>query len=326
MIPKSVKELEELIINSIEESFNLEYKSAESLKDTNRRNSEIAKDVSAMANSAGGILIYGIKEFDYKDKKHLPEKLSPINRKDFSREQLDQIITANISPKIEGLRIHPISVNVKDDVVYVVEIPQSNTAHQNTKDHKYYKRHNFMSEPMLDYEIRDVMNRNKNPNIRLSFEIFKETFVWKERLGTLFRTSYNLSEKHEYRTEVTLKIVPINEGEIYAKYIQYFVHIPEDILDLEKHSQLKKLETGTVEYCGDNTHRFRVSNNEFSPPQFDPILPGTKGIQKELHLVQDPKLDSRELLWQVHADNAAVKSDKIKLCDVKFVEIDPWNN
>lgn len=322
--PKTIEEVRRLIKEGLGESISLEYKSADILiKNLDINN--VCKAVSAMANSAGGTVIFGIAEFQEKDKRHLPEKITPIELREFPRERLEQIISSNISPKIEGLLVHPIPIN-DNEVVYVVEVPQSSTAHQNTKDCKYYKRHNFMSEPMLDYEIRDVMNRNKNPNIRLSFEIFKETFDWKERLGTLFRTSYNLSEKHEYRTEVTLKIIPINEGEIYAKYIQYFVEIPEDILDLEKHSQLKKLETGTVEYCGDNTHRFRVSNNEFSPPQFDPILPGTKGIQKELHLVQYPKLDSRELLWQVHADNAAVKSGKIKLCDVKFVEIDPWNN
>jgi len=45
---------------------------------------------------------------------------------------------------------------------YVVEIPQSGTAHQ-ALDRKYYRRRNFESTAMEDYEIRDVMNRRKHP-------------------------------------------------------------------------------------------------------------------------------------------------------------------
>jgi hypothetical protein len=34
----------------------------------------------------GGTIIYGIKEFDDIDKRHLPEKIDPINRTDISKE------------------------------------------------------------------------------------------------------------------------------------------------------------------------------------------------------------------------------------------------
>ena len=40
-------------------------------------------------------------------------------------------------------------------VIYVVDIPQSNIAHQ-AFDKRYYKRFNFISTPMEDYEIRDI--------------------------------------------------------------------------------------------------------------------------------------------------------------------------
>jgi len=42
-----------------------------------------------MANSAGGIIIYGIKEYDEADKRHLPEKIDPIQQNVFSKEWLE---------------------------------------------------------------------------------------------------------------------------------------------------------------------------------------------------------------------------------------------
>jgi len=53
-------------------------------------------------------------------------------------------------------------------VAYVVEIPKGTTAHQAT-DWRYYKRFNFISVPMEDYEIRDVMNRAVVPDARIEF-------------------------------------------------------------------------------------------------------------------------------------------------------------
>ena len=52
--------------------------SGDTLQNTDPGKKEIAKDVSATANSGCGLIIYGIKEFDSDDKKHLQEKITPI--------------------------------------------------------------------------------------------------------------------------------------------------------------------------------------------------------------------------------------------------------
>jgi len=70
-----------------------------------------------------------------------------------------------IQPKIPGVIIHPVPLSIgPDHVAYVVEVPQGATAHQ-ASDRRYYRRHNFKSEPMEDYEIRDVMDRDQHPQI-----------------------------------------------------------------------------------------------------------------------------------------------------------------
>lgn len=153
-----------LIADQIEESFNLEYKSAGAISRETKAKTEITKDVSALANSGGGTIIYGMAEFSDMARKHLPEKIDPADRTNFSKEWLENII-AQIKPRISDLRIHPVQLaSGANDVAYVVEVPQGTTAHQ-AADFRYYRRYNFEAVPMLDHEVKDVMNRAKQPRI-----------------------------------------------------------------------------------------------------------------------------------------------------------------
>lgn len=162
-------ELQRYIDDEIEESLTLDYKAAEALGRSDGKKHDITKDVSAMANADGGIIIYGLKE--QPEKKHVVEKLDPVDRTKFSKEWLDQIIST-IRPYIDTVIIHPVNLSTgPSDVAYVVEIPKGQTAHQST-GLRYYRRHNFESVPMEDYEIRDIMNRATVPDasVRFNFE------------------------------------------------------------------------------------------------------------------------------------------------------------
>lgn len=160
-------ELSQMIANQVEENLHLDYKGAGSLAVTYGKKKEIAKDISAFANSDGGLVIYGIREFDDDARRHLPERLDPVDRTIISKEWLEQVINSNIQPKISGLTIHPIPLgSAANHVAYVVNIPKSNTAHQ-ASDKKYYKRYNFESVAMEDYEIKDIINRLSSPELNL---------------------------------------------------------------------------------------------------------------------------------------------------------------
>ena len=160
--------VQQYIDDRVEESLNLDYKAAGALGKTDGKRREITKDVSAMANSDGGTIIYGVTEDA--TNRHLPGRIKAVNRKEFSKEWLEQVIS-NIRPKLDGMVIHPVTIgNSNADVVYVVEIPKGRTAHQ-AMDKRYYKRFNFQSVMMDDYEIRDVMNRLQYPRIELHFQL-----------------------------------------------------------------------------------------------------------------------------------------------------------
>ena len=164
---KSLDDIRSLIANRVEENRNLEYKAAGALSDSDGKKREISKDVSAFANSDGGTIVYGLAEYQEKERCHLPEKIDPVDRKQFTREWLEQVIQGNISPNIEGLEIEVIDAG-SDTAVYVVNVPASTTAHM-AKDQRYYRRHNFSSVPMDDYEVRMVMNRLRTPQLEILF-------------------------------------------------------------------------------------------------------------------------------------------------------------
>ena len=320
--PLTIHDLERLIQDGVEESQQLEYKSVLAQNDSK----EIGKDVSAMANASGGIIIYGIKE--HSANRHLPESISPIDRSTFSKERLEQIINSNISPKVEGILIHPIQLESANQVAYVVEIPQSRTAHQNVKDYRYYKRYNFEVLAMQDYEIRDVMNREKHPKVQMHFELQIHTRVIKAAPNFAL-AGPSIKKSDTIVKTLTLKMRPFNVGSQYAKYVNYFVNLPLDIIESQEIPSLTELNGRIGQYYGENTYRDIVDFNhgivgrpipKYGPSRFDPILPGLKGRSNSIALNSDLLIGTQEISWQVHADNAPVSSGKIRLEEIKLTE------
>ena len=98
-IPRTIEDLMLLIKNEVQESTHLDYKASPAID--NKKRGEIAKDISAFANSDGGIIIYGIQEND-----HLPVKIDEgVDHSKYTREWLEQVINSNISPIIDGIEI-----------------------------------------------------------------------------------------------------------------------------------------------------------------------------------------------------------------------------
>ena len=115
-------DLDRLIVEDIQESLTLDYKDAAALGKSNSQRSELCKDVSVFANSAGGQIVYCIQE-----KGHHPTRVQDVDGVDptaISREWIEQVIDSNVRPRIEGLVIKPIDVGT-GRVAYVITIPQA---------------------------------------------------------------------------------------------------------------------------------------------------------------------------------------------------------
>ena len=312
------EKIEQLIINQAQENLNLEYKGAGALENTNPNIDEISKDVSAMANSDGGTIIYGIKENKKsKDEPSLPLEIEPINQSKITKEWLEQIITSNIHPPIDGLRIFPINFN-NNNVVYVVNIPKSYTAHQ-AKDKRYHKRNNFITRSMDDYEIRDVMGRNKHPKFELSFKLIKKITYHKNYVKTLPvpGISNGIEEKISENVEFDLFITAKNTGSAYAKYINAIFYIPSYIIEKEiddndiihendtEYCLIKEKNT-TFDYLGYGDNYVP----KYGPSRYEPILPGLSinwkiSLKNLAGLLPQGRFVNNEMIkWKIYADNA----------------------
>lgn len=295
--------LQNFITSEIEESLTLEYKAAEALDRNETKKKEITKDVSAMANSAGGILIYGIAEHSAENKRHLPERITPVDRRKYPREWVEQIIQA-IRPRIDGIVIHSVNLSSgENDVAFVVEIPQSNTAHQ-ANDHRYYKRFNFQAVPMEDYEIRDVMFREQTPHITLNFLIEITSLITEE--GN--KINHNLI------------IQARNNGSAFAQYVACFLDVP--VLILEKIENKMSLKDGGRMY----RHRLTNLNQEYADEHFKSNFPLLRSMAMNWKIplnenFADFRNENLSIKWKIYADNALPKEGRLSLKEIEIVDL-----
>lgn len=194
----------EIINSNLEESINIEFKSSGSLSKIPNVKKEISKDVSAFANSDGGIIFYGIQE-----ENHIACSLSFIDGNLYNKEWLENIIISSIQNRI-SFEIIPVRFN--NDflkTIYVVKIPKSDNAPHINADKKYYRRYNFQSVPMEEYEIRNLYLSQKNS------QVFANSVTVKPK------------QKNENFYEFYIEVQVINEG----KYVSDKYKIGCNIVD-----------------------------------------------------------------------------------------------
>lgn len=329
------EKLDAYILNKIEENQHLEYKSAKAIDKSDDKKKEISITVSSMANADGGTIIYGMKEYDVSEKRHLPEKIDPIDRQEFSKEWLEQVINSNIYPTIQNLVIHPLTIeSITNGVVYVIEVPKSFTAHQ-AKDWKYYQRHNFTSVPLYDHQIRDIQNRVQTPKLTLEFII--EVNTYKENQNNVYNylpLSFEKEKPKEpkYITNTFLRPSCRNIGKVLAKYVNCYIEVPTKFLDIDKNYKVRIVEkegNNHVRKYRDNTVREVVGSKNIGgsylpnlgPARYDPILPGISHRLDGITLTNDNNFEGQKVYWTIHADNAEPMKGECYLKDIEIVDV-----
>ncbi len=321
--------VQQYIDDGVEESLNLDYKAAGALAKTDGKRKEVTKDVSAMANSDGGIIIYGVTENG-----HLPGNIDPVNRQEFSKEWLEHVIS-NIRPRIDNLKIHPVTIGSSDfDVVYIVEIPQSHTAHQAT-DNRYYKRHNFESVPVQHYEILDILNRQQHPRIELRFTIAVKTIkiIRQHELSNFPLNPQRVTRKSK---ECELRIALVNTGKVFARFVEAIIKVPNHILHESKlprsSNRSDRLDPGSlVSFKRRNTRRDVVGVSgsgihvypNYGPARHVPVFPDQNMAVDDIRLIDDfspAMMKDCVIAWTTYADNALPRFGEVTMKDVQVVK------
>lgn len=305
--PRTEDDLLSWIAEGIEESSSLDYKAAAALNPRDR--AEIAKDVSAMGNSAGGIIIYGVAEHPRDSPfAHRPSHIDPVDGAKITKEWLEHVTSNGIRPRLAGILIHPIRLKSSASaVVYVVVVPQGMTAHQAVAQKRYYRRYNFESVPMEDHEVRDVMHRVTHAQVRLEFEIHEAE---ERSLIPIDRP-----KARYFWLSVTLK----NIGNHSVQHVLGGIYLPLDVT--------KTVQGEPVEMNGIYVSRISINmawrpSNGFVTPEnnTDPLLPGmTRRLSSIKLLPTTEALPSVSLRYVLYADDAPPYRMTVPLMDIKKV-------
>jgi hypothetical protein len=101
----------------------------------------------------------------------LPKEIDDGVETEGKREWLEQVINSRIRPRIQNVVIQPIELEASiGKAIFAVEIPEGLTAYQ-ASDYRYYRRFNFQSVPMHDYEVKMAINRFKEPKLELDIDL-----------------------------------------------------------------------------------------------------------------------------------------------------------
>ena len=131
------------------------------------------KDIVAFANSAGGILLYGIDEERDADNKPtgIPKEIKGIENLNFddAQRRLDLIIQNGTDPRVPGVNIGQIPLE-NGNTVLAVRVPKSWSAPHavDYQGHwRFYARGNALNYPLDVAQTRDLFNASENLSIKI---------------------------------------------------------------------------------------------------------------------------------------------------------------
>ncbi len=195
----------------IEEGLTLDYKQIQAVENPDK----IATSVTAFANSEGGLILLGVEEVKEKDEKGRTVRIRPGSitwgPKSLTREKLEAQLIARVHPWVQGLRIFPVRSEA-EEVVFLVDVPQSPRPPHQAPDKKYYIRYNFQNLPIDHHQVAGLFLRRLRPDLRPLLEIM---------------------EIRKGGEEILLRIGLTNVGGTIAKWPMFFAEI-QNCADIQK--------------------------------------------------------------------------------------------
>ena len=161
----------------------------------------LAKEASAFANSAGGVIVFGVdcRAVDGIDQ---AERLTPIANVDRAETTVRDAAAELLQPRHDAIRVASIRSATDENAGYVVvDVPRSERRpHRSeaTDQKQYFKRAGSRSYPMEHYDIEDAFRRSSSPLVILKVQLQRSTSMYEEA---------------DYYLQLALK----NIGEISAK-------------------------------------------------------------------------------------------------------------
>jgi hypothetical protein len=211
-----------------------------------KNHKQIAKAVSAFANSDGGILVIGV-EVNKKNSANIQTaKLVGLKESKDRTEWLETVIENKTFPSVSNYQVYQIISN-NNERFYWINIGRSQTAPHQSEDKKYYKRNGSSSLAMENFEIEDVRSRVLKPNfpmvvrIEIDHGVFAELVVENTGSQSIRDCSFKLHSSFSVRehTKARLEGRGLNflhshqKANFFLGSLRDFLSIPESTLKIE---------------------------------------------------------------------------------------------
>ena len=181
-------DIKRLVDGKVQENKTLDYKKELKINQ-DKEKKEFLFDISAMSNTEGGCLIYGIEES--KDEKGqntgTPESIVGILIDNYDKltQQIEDIIKGNTEPSISNIALN--SLIVDDKKILVIGISKAlglPTMVTFNKTNKFYRRRNSGNYPVDVFELNQMFMQNQV--LKESAEKFRFQRIDKVRAGKVF--------------------------------------------------------------------------------------------------------------------------------------------
>jgi hypothetical protein len=152
------QDLQQLVTDQASESTTLEFK-VKPHGTADDEKAELAKDVSAMANSDGGDIVFGIAEVKY-----VASRLTGITGEDYDPlvRRITQTLEAKVDPRIHGVRYHKVPL-ASGSYALVVRVPPSydgpHSVRQTQELRRFVFRNGVSVSDMTYQQLRAAFDR-----------------------------------------------------------------------------------------------------------------------------------------------------------------------
>ncbi len=224
----------------VDESDKLERKGTQLLDlsagaDESKVRDELAKQLSAFANTGGGQIIYGLRNNGSVDSGGISDAV-----RGSMKEWIEDLIPTLTDLEVVGVNVCRVRKScspktAQEKSLYIVDVPDSDRApHQSVRDHLYYVRFGGKSRPASHRLIEDIRNRIKHPNVTFGVSLETLRFFGAETPPSSFRLA------------AALKIRLQNEGALMSRNTCFhlFLDVPDASVCWHDQSIVRRFDDG----------------------------------------------------------------------------------
>lgn len=152
-VPQTLEHILEMRDRGDSESATLEFKSCRLFDQKNDKIFEtLSKEITALANSIGGVLIIGVEE----DTDRRISKIVPVADGKKHEAWIEDGLLSRITP---SLHLAITRIEADGGHLLVIDVPLSLNAPHQSADKRYYARRLFRVDPLLAFEVDDIRRR-----------------------------------------------------------------------------------------------------------------------------------------------------------------------